>query len=130
MSNETKHTPEPWQYTESGVTMVSIIEPDGHTIFHCNTLLNSTAQRLKMENARRIVACVNACAGIPTVDLENAQSRQNEQLTGFGKACEQRDELAAALRDLENWATARGFQPDMNIQPVLNARAALAKVSS
>lgn len=48
---------------------------------------------------RRIVACVNACAGIATADLENAQAKAGETLTAFGKACAQRDELAAALRE-------------------------------
>jgi len=47
------------------------------------------------ENASRLVACWNACAGIPTADLENAQSRPNEQLTGYGKACADRGRLAA-----------------------------------
>ena len=73
------------------------------------------------ENASRLVACWNACAGIPTADLENAQSRPNEQLTGYGKACadrgrlaEQNRELVEALRDLAGSAMAirKGFCTD------------------
>ena len=51
----------------------------------------------QFEHERRVKACLNACEGIPTADLENAQSRPNEQLTGYGTACAQRDELLAAL---------------------------------
>lgn len=38
-------------------------------------------------------------------------------------------EMLKALVDLENWATARGAQPNMNIQPVLAAREVLNRVA-
>ena len=41
-----------------------------------------------------------------------------------------RADLIAALANLENWATARGFTPSMNIAPVKQARATLARVRS
>lgn len=51
-------------------------------------------------NARRIVACVNACAGIPTDDLELCPSGGLLHLAAHSnRLVEQRDELLAALID-------------------------------
>ena len=46
-------------------------------------------------NARRIVACVNACAGLPTEQLES--SPLGGVLNGVAGLIAQRDELLAAL---------------------------------
>jgi hypothetical protein len=60
MSN---HTPEPWKYTERmnfGDAYGAIVGADGYVIAG-----NQDYYPVTEENQRRIVACVNACAGIP-----------------------------------------------------------------
>ena len=54
-----KHAPEPWIVEGTAGTVISADLRGKRTI-------NNAA------NARRIVACVNACAGIPTNELEGA----------------------------------------------------------
>ena len=49
----------------------------------------------RIEDARRIVACVNACAGLPTEQLESSQ--HGGVLNGVAGLIAQRDELLAAL---------------------------------
>lgn len=58
------HTPTPWKLRTSGSfgtddTMVAMTYP-----------LEPDEQRKARAKARRVVACVNACAGIPTEILE------------------------------------------------------------
>jgi hypothetical protein len=110
---KTKHTPEPWKSTgadqndEYGVWSV-----DGR---------NCIAEGLTAANARRIVACVNACAGIPTEVMEipdnDPRALQMDRLRIFyarleaaQKGCidleSQRDELLAALKALYGWTKA------------------------
>lgn len=69
-----KHTPEPWRYPVNG----SIFTPDQSGSRYGSVLLvNGTAMPSGNHprsdeadaNAARIVACVNACAGIPTKDV-------------------------------------------------------------
>lgn len=55
------HTPEPWSISDAPY---QIVGPVGQTIAKLTSL--------DMDNARRIVACVNAAAGIPTEVLEQA----------------------------------------------------------
>lgn len=52
----------------------------------------------RLEDARRIVACVNACAGLPTEQLES--SPLGGVLNGVAGLIAQRDELLAALEGL------------------------------
>lgn len=89
----TEHTPEPWAYSVNvGPTKGLIVEGDGSTILELfNTLRDSRFER----NLRRIVACVNACAGINTETLEHCK------FEGDLQAAKQRDALAEALRELE-----------------------------
>lgn len=50
------------------------------------------------ENARRIIACVNACAGIPTEQLESGEARSvRDELADIAMLEKQRDELLDAL---------------------------------
>ena len=79
-----QHTPEPWKQDEDSELLItnSELERVGETIVRTDT----------KADARRIVACINACKGIPTDQLEGRT---------FGKrymdALKQRDELLAAL---------------------------------
>ena len=55
------HSPEPWVRGTDGL----ICDANGEYI--CDTCGTSLPEG--EENQKRIVACVNACAGIPTADL-------------------------------------------------------------
>lgn len=93
------------------------------------------------EQARRIVACLNACAGVDTDDLENVQ--RNAMPPGFlvskckesdwhmeqaARMKSERDQLLAALRDCV-LVMERDLEGLKVIQPELNgARAAIAAV--
>jgi hypothetical protein len=62
--SDTKHTPEPWELkTTAG---------SDHTLctIYSSKAGRGIARHVLPEDASRIVACVNACAGIPTEDLE------------------------------------------------------------
>ena len=67
-----KHTPEPWFYHRQGFSTVYIeARIRGgmlQEIAACGPCQDGTEQQ--DENARRIVACVNACRGLPTDELE------------------------------------------------------------
>lgn len=57
--NEMKHTPEPWTTTINGRDCAQVVDVDGRRIAMC------IGQSERNEaNAARIVACVNACAGM------------------------------------------------------------------
>lgn len=58
--SETKHSPEPW-FGYDGSHFAST--EDGKSVWVGKTALNS--------DARRIIACVNALAGVPTEALES-----------------------------------------------------------
>lgn len=59
-------------------------------------------------NARRIVACVNACAGIPIDMLEAMPSGPASLLPMYARLENQRDELMAALVKAEEWLSGWG----------------------
>ena len=77
--------------------------------FHCGSgwqrrkitalcgLAGANGEDESIANARRIVACINACAGIPTYQL----TAENDNPTNLGEVIDairdQRDELLAAL---------------------------------
>lgn len=106
-----KHTPEPWatEYRErhDGTFAQEIFDADGETIailaWH-PVRLDGWTKTDREENARRIVAAVNACSGFEVETLESIamtgetllarfelMKSENEQLK------KQRDELLAAL---------------------------------
>jgi len=64
-----KHSPEPWTVYAPGGYPTSIYHGDRETLATIDEDHDCT-QDLTAANARRIVACVNACAGIPTELLE------------------------------------------------------------
>lgn len=70
-----EHTPTPWEATGEAHAMhggeAHVWGPDGDAVATCygNIALGSTATA----NARRIVACVNYCAGYSTDDLVDAE---------------------------------------------------------
>lgn len=130
-----EHTKEPWHIRElrDDCFITAAVEPGmayGPEIMGDDYTGYGDSERKKAD-ARRIVACVNACEGVPTADLEQAQSPQRENLTRFGLACRQRDELLQVLIDLLNAGFDFGVFNDDNPQRIKSildeARAAIVK---
>ena len=90
--SKNKHTPEPWR--SEGLT---ILDADGHIIFRMDVSFYLPEER--KDAARRIVACVNACAGFSTETLELIASvgGMQHKMTATAAVASQRDELLAAL---------------------------------
>ena len=115
--DERPHTPEPWRLSMSGYSIKSLSDdmpivannPWGHGM----TEKNATRW---IENAERIVACVNACAGM---------ADPVATITAL------REALAALIFPMEAWNEAiervTGEQPVV-IDALTQARAALALV--
>lgn len=89
------HSPEPWKFSIDADGRVNIFVDDGRVVTLCHA-------RLRPEDARRIVACVNACAAIPTEDLEKAATDPIAGMFGrlAGKSVSQRDHAVRALSQL------------------------------
>lgn len=101
-----KHTPEPWFIGRSRITSLNVccIDSDGNEAIVASPNFNFSNHH---EIARRIVACVNACAGMETEHLENQSMLGETLLDRFnllkseaGKLTKQRDQLLASLKDL------------------------------
>lgn len=92
-----KHTPEPWRvgrpYTVVSDTPVPGMGGSDAVEYYGGHLIGES---LIEANARRIVACVNACKGLDTAHLESSGlvSAVGYELIELTK---QRDELLAAL---------------------------------
>lgn len=112
-----KHTPEPWQVHQdaSGDVFIS----SAKTSFHIAEI-GSEGDEAVIPDARRIVACVNACRGLPTDELEQkgVVAAVGTQLLGLES---QRDELLAALEEIA------GCDPCHQSSAGAIARAAIAK---
>lgn len=66
----TKHSPEPWRIgADAGFQLIQILSAEGF-----QTCVGE--QSCGIDDARRIVACVNACRGIPTEMLERSVLEQ------------------------------------------------------
>jgi hypothetical protein len=70
MSNETKHTKEPWVESDGSVYAECQLDSDGMTYEMPIVEASISA------NARRIVACVNYCAGMPDEILNGVTAMQ------------------------------------------------------
>ena len=98
----TEHTPEPWR--------IGTPPPNGEqTIGNEKGLMVAVATTghgvSSKANARRIVACVNACAGMTNEQIDNVcmisgslLNRFGEQMAYLGQVEKQRDDLLAALK--------------------------------
>ena len=97
------HTKEPWDWSEHKFNSAPF---EGTLDAECGIYpplgeSGPVAIASGKENARRIVACVNACAGIPTDDLEACPDRGLFHLADHANQLViQRDELLAALENL------------------------------
>lgn len=90
-----EHTKEPWRISQYG----NVVAGDNNNFTNEVRVKGFTLSSGKTceDNARRIVACVNACEGIPTEVLESGPHRIIQR---YAAAERQRDELLAALKDL------------------------------
>ena len=103
MSNQ-QHTPEPWGIRcHTCATPSEIGAGDDYTIEGADgTPIGFEPQRRNQRvgaDARRIVACVNACAGFSTNELEDVAKHGGfiDQTRYNAKTTKQRDELLAAF---------------------------------
>lgn len=106
-SAKTEHTPEPWR-VEIGEQPETIALLCTSGFAHFELVSDSPLGDISAD-ARRIVACVNACAGIPTDDLEHGDIAKALKIFALDSATfrRQRDELLAALERLSFAAMCR-----------------------
>ncbi len=120
------HTPEPWSLLEAGDSIKHQV-PVSSDRTSILTIATEGAIAFgavySADDARRIVACVNFCAGVSTENLEN-----NEKLLWLAEQYNtvktQRDELLTALEEIASCATPYGNRAH-SMEKI--ARAALAK---
>lgn len=91
MSQE--HTPEPWTIHTQSPTF---IRANGGRK-HVGNADSMGDQETNEANARRIVACVNACAGITTADIENMPGTLADLVRLYVSTSNESDDLLAAL---------------------------------
>ncbi len=132
-----KHTPAPWVVNTAGsakkgepfrITEIYVYAPntqDDTAI--CADVIDPVTQAPSEANARRIVACVNACEGIPTARLEAGSA---DVLAYSMELHKQRDELLEALKNLVGLAKL-GAAPLHNYKAAIQvADDAIAKARS
>ena len=89
------HTPEPWSYDLSdGCDLRIYSETNSNIVYGCGCCGSPNCEDA---DARRIVACINACAGISTEQLECPGGNVAKVA---GRLMKQRDELLAALTEI------------------------------
>ena len=98
-----EHTIEPWRVAEESFdndgSHESVIRGlDGRAAIAVTLEFGPNNPGMREANARRIVACVNACEGIPTGVLEKQGMVPIEQVTHDIE--QQRDKLLAALTEI------------------------------
>lgn len=90
-----KHTPEPWEYIPKNMPSGPAICGQKTTILTAFSPYHDNDDILRHDaDMRRIVACVNACAGIETEALENTHDLN----VYYDDMIRQRDELLAAAK--------------------------------
>lgn len=92
------HSEEPWKFHEQGeANEFCLVTSAGKWVvaFRQNGEMMPDQQR---ENARRIVACINACSGFSTEALEAQVLAGRGIIRAFQ---DQRDDLIAALKEIQ-----------------------------
>jgi len=112
----TKHTPEPWDLMKHGVIYGGPLQQYANGSSRSQIAMSTGADFMapgeQDANARRIVACVNACAGIDTGGLEQMPKTNEPIVTRIQRLTVQRDELLHAAR--EALAVIDRIKPDGN----------------
>lgn len=93
----TKHTPGPWAVNP--VQLNQVATADAAFEVAMATVLHPA--EVTIANARRIVACVNACEGVRTEVLEDVNSSERELLHHYVATVDQRDELKSVACNFE-----------------------------
>lgn len=93
--SEIKHTPEPWSWSGMGR-----IRAGNKIIADIWNADNGYISDEEVASARRIVACVNACAGMSTEQLEKGAPGWLAMSPTYAEAVEHRDELLRAAKDV------------------------------
>ena len=93
--SENKHTPEPWQVFEDDPR--AIVTKENPMLSLLSVGEDGLAIMYEEADARRIVACVNACAGISTGHLEKYGLPDFAQK--ISDLVQQSDELLAAFEN-------------------------------
>jgi hypothetical protein len=137
MNNET-HTPEPWIISGPSPGIGKGIDDGGdyaiiaggHIIGETIHLVDHNEYRPAEANARRIVACVNACAGISDIEVIRIADMPRTALNARLELLRQRDELEAALLKCEQVINCyiNGLPVNEWVPVRDSARAALAKL--
>jgi hypothetical protein len=97
VSDETKWSPEPWRVSASGFLCSAT-----------NLVLIDSRGDVPPADLRRIVACVNACAGIPTAALEaGALAKALDALKSAQSVLSAVS--AASLVDRSEWSLHKGM---------------------
>lgn len=136
--SENKHTPEPWHLceveNETG-RIKHLVPVDAEKMSLLTIVENYQATFAAIYNdddARRIVACVNACAEIDTELLEIIADNDKTLAGVIANIEKQRDELLAALesmvREFDYTCGDKVFLERNRTQALYNARAAIASV--
>ena len=123
--SENKHTPEPWRTDAECGFPQDIHDSKGNLFLRCGSDFDN--EIYGEANARRITACVNACAGIDTELLEIIADNDKTLAGVIANVEKQRDELLAAL---ERLASAMSKQAHDAERPnaLLQAQRAIASV--
>ncbi len=100
-----EHTKEPWRIVcHTCETPADIEDGDDYTITGADGTAIAFEPTRRDPNcgayARRIVACVNACAGISDEELEIVADGDETLKLCFARLTKQRDELVAALKKI------------------------------
>ena len=121
----TKHTPGPWRIDDVGVGFE--IAAGNEVVAQVQQVYGDHTHKIRRGNARRIVACVNACEGISAENLEENKPII-ELARAYNVSLRQRDDLLAALRSAVNDADGWGLADDeCGWLPI--ARAAIARAT-
>lgn len=128
--SEIKHTAEPWAYEHgnghySGSIVITSFAMSAKSPLAVISDICGDAE----DDARRIVACVNACKEIPTEWLES-NGAYAVPVPSLRTLLNQRDELLAALKQAEGFVegyVGEGFGDDFDSPTLEIIRNAIAK---
>lgn len=127
MDTNTEHTAGPWEVVMTPGNSRPRVVASLYVVAECEP-----AGGGDHANARRIVACVNACEGIADPqEMRAAHLALPGVARNAAELLAQRDELLAALRSLDEmvqeWAEENGHSELVNAPEMLAARTAIAK---
>jgi hypothetical protein len=128
MDTKQQHTAEPWEILDEG----DVLEINNGTEAVTSDVFDSSKDPKRekvLRDFRRIVACVNACAGIETVQLEVLDIKG--AVDGADLARQQRDKLLTALKDVVG-AWSGQFERNGHLAPpwAKRARAVIAEIDT